>query len=217
MTPPASPDSPGGAGERPVPFRLIADVLWRRRDTESFEICRIVELPSFLALQGSVLTVHDGEPLQVQYVVQCDASWATRAVHVHTTRGRDTRRLELRRDDDGCWWSGDQRLREFDGLVDVDLSITPATNTLPIRRLRIAPGQSAATDAVWIRIPDLAVERLAQTYTRTSEREYIYESRGGAFRAGLDVDAEGVVVRYGEFWERVAASAPDVAHNGNGA
>ena len=93
-------------------------------------------------------------------------------------------------------------LKEFEGLVDVDLQVTPATNTLPIRRLQLGVGESAETDALWVRFPELALERLPQRYTRTGEFRYTYESRGGAFRAELEVDAQGLVVRYGDIWKR---------------
>jgi hypothetical protein len=69
--------------------------------------------------------------------------------------------------------------------------------------LRLQPGQSADVTAAWIRLPALTVEPLAQQYTRTGEHSYRYASRGGAFTADLTVDDFGLVVRYGEYWERV--------------
>jgi hypothetical protein len=94
------------------------------------------------------------------------------------------------------------------GLTDVDLGITPATNTLPIRRLDPAIGESVAVTAAWVRFPELTVESLPQTYTRLAERRYRYESAGGAFVAAIEVDDLGLVIAYEGGWRRVAAS-PD--------
>ncbi len=88
------------------------------------------------------------------------------------------------------------------GCIDVDLGITPSTNTLPIRRLNLQVGESADVTAAWVRFPELTVEPLAQRYTRLDERRYRYESTTG-FSAELEVDELGLVVRYGDIWERV--------------
>ncbi len=93
------------------------------------------------------------------------------------------------------------------GCLDVDLSWSPSTNTLPIRRLGLEVGQaSAALTAAWVRFPDLALIPLEQEYRRLSDRRYRYTSRGGAFTAEIDVDEHGLVVNYGDFWKRVAGS-----------
>jgi hypothetical protein len=138
-------------------------------------------------------------------MVSCDLDWVTRAVHVTALEGRHIQRLQFERDESGVWRSDSRVLAEFEGLSDVDLQITPATNTLPIRRLNLGVGDAADTDAVWIRFPELTLERLAQRYTRTAEDRYRYESRDGTFQADLDVDEHAVVMRYGDIWQRVSA------------
>ena len=90
----------------------------------------------------------------------------------------------------------------LDGCRDVDLEISPSTNTLPIRRLQPQVGKTAPARAAWVRFPSLAVEPLDQTYERIGETSWRY--RSGDFEAELDVDADGLVVRYGDLWEAVA-------------
>ena len=192
------------APELPLPSALLADVLWSRRDEPCFDHCRVMKMVDFYAIQGSVLTIVEGNPYQVQYLVQCDLDWTTRAAFVRSTHGSVSRHLEIQRDDAGTWSRDGVRIPQLDGLVDVDLQITPATNTLPMRRLQLEVGGEASADAAWVLFPDLTLERLPQRYTRTAERSYAYESHGGSFRARIDVDDEAVVVRYGDMWERIA-------------
>lgn len=146
--------------------------------------------------------IADARRLEVQYTIECALDWTTRSVAIEQLHGTTKQSLHLRRDESGAWWRDGARLAEFDGLSDVDLSVTPSTNTLPIRRLALEPGASAPTDAVWVRFPALAIERLPQRYTRTGDRQYRYESSGGAFTADLEVDEHAMVVRYGALWER---------------
>lgn len=190
--------------ESRVPSILVRDVLWQRLDEPSLEHCRISQIQDAFTIQGWVLTVADDRPFHVQYLVQCDTDWATREVHIRTIHGESYRQLELRRDGSGTWWRDGERAPEFDGLTDIDLSVSPSTNTLPIRRLALSIGDGASTDAVWVRFPELDLERLSQQYTRVDAYRYTYESGDGAFTADLAVDVEGVVVRYGRLWERIS-------------
>jgi hypothetical protein len=54
--------------------------------------------------------------------------------------------------------------------------------------------------AAWLRFPELELEALDQVYTRQAERQYIYQSAGGGFRAILEVDEVGFIMRYGDYW-----------------
>jgi uncharacterized protein len=103
-------------------------------------------------------------------------------------------------DSSGRWWRNAEALPSLDGCIDVDLGFSPSTNLLPIRRLALPIGGSAAVRAAWVRFPELSVEVLEQVYHRTAERRYTYESNGGAFRAELTVDEDGFVIEYPNLW-----------------
>ena len=94
--------------------------------------------------------------------------------------------------------------RTLKGCIDVDLGCSPATNTLPVRRLRLAIGGSTTIKAAWVRFPELTVEKSAQTYARLDEFTYRYSS--DTYEAELVVDDEGVVAQYGP-WERTGLAA----------
>ncbi|MBA3412108.1 MAG: putative glycolipid-binding domain-containing protein [Actinobacteria bacterium] len=56
---------------------------------------------------------------------------------------------ELRANGRGEWRGSDGRARaEFAGCIDVDVSTTPFTNSLPVRRLELEPGDSAVIEVV---------------------------------------------------------------------
>jgi hypothetical protein len=191
------------AGDAARRDRLRA-VYYRRLDIAGGEHCRLLQGPAGLALRGTVLLVHDEAPLEIEYEIATDAAGETRAVRVTLARGARVRRLELAADG-GRWRQDGHDAPALAGCLDVDLAVTPSTNLLPIERLGLAVGQSAAVTAAWVRFPDLAVETLPQRYTRLAPQRYRYESRGGAFSAELDVDELGLPVRYPPFWERAAA------------
>jgi hypothetical protein len=113
--------------------------------------------------------------------------------------------LQLAVDEQQRWQLNGRDMAALAGCVDVDLGFSPSTNSLPIRRLKLAVGESAEVAAAWLRFPSLEFRRLDQRYTRLAERRYRYESEGG-FVAELEVDEAGLVVDYPGGWRRVASS-----------
>jgi hypothetical protein len=150
--------------------------------------------------------VDDAVPLRAEYQIRCDRSWVTQSVRVALTRGAESRELNLVTDGQHRWWKEGEELAQVAGCIDIDISITPSTNTLPIRRLGLRPGEERDVSAAWVKVPDLTLEPLPQRYLRTEEGRYRYQSRGGDFTADIDVDEMGLVTRYPPLWERVAAS-----------
>lgn len=93
------------------------------------------------------------------------------------------------------------------GCIDVDLNFSPSTNLLPIRRLALNVGDQRGVRAAWLRFPSFALEALDQTYSRIAERVYRYESAGGRFVAQIEVDDNGLPLRYGDLWSAECASS----------
>ena len=90
------------------------------------------------------------------------------------------------------------------GAFDVDLSATPFTNTLPIRRLGLAAGQAETIHVVYVRFPDLEVTINRQRYTCLEpRRRYRYESVDSDFTREIEVDPDGLVVTYPGLFRRV--------------
>jgi hypothetical protein len=184
--------------------RLERTVLWRGLYTPGAEYSELWREDAGWHLAGTVVVALDEHPAEVRYAVTCDVSWNTRAVSVGLTPSATEHSLELRIDQQQRWWNGEDELADVRGCVDVDLSVTPATNTLPIRRLQLPIGQSVDVTAAWVKFPDLTIQPLDQRYTRLSERRYRYESGGGSFEAEIEVDDLGLVSRYEGGWEREA-------------
>lgn len=104
----------------------------------------------------------------------------------------------------GNWSKDGVPLPELKGALDPDLTVTPFTNTLPIRRLRLKPGESAEIAAAFIELPELTIVKSPQRYTRLDEgRRYLYESLKSGFRREIEVDQEGLVTTYPDFWQRI--------------
>lgn len=155
-------------------------------------------------LAGVAVGGEHGAAYRLDYVVSTDTSWRTRACVVHGAVGARPVAISIERDDSGRWTLDGAAVTVVAGCADVDLSFTPATNLLPIRRLALAVGAGAKVRAAWLRVPALDLQPLEQQYTRTATATYDYES-GGTFQRMLTVDSNGIVCDYPTLW--VAESA----------
>ncbi len=179
---------------------------WRRLDLPAREEFR----EDGRTFEGRV-AVQEAPPWTVEYRVTFDDTWATRETVASVERDGERRRIELRREPSGRWLSGTVEVPACEGALDVDLGVTPSTNTSAIRRLGLEVGRSGELTATWVRFPDLSIEPLRQRYTRLDPRTYLYESlRAGmvAFRARLGVDSTGLVEWYEGLFERVDRGPP---------
>lgn len=180
-------------------------VSWRRADeVRTDELCTVSLRDAGLSLVGTVLGAEGGLPLRIEYRVIADGSATTTAVHVRDLRGFAQRTLALTRSTKGAWTVNGAADRSLKGCVDVDLGCSPSTNTLPVRRLRMAIGASKTIQAAWVRFPELTVHKTAQTYTRLDEFTYRYAS--GTYEGELVVDDDGIVAQY-DVWERTGVAS----------
>jgi uncharacterized protein len=183
---------------------LIRALVWKNHRLNGTDYCALWHTSEGWLLKGTVVgALKDQRPMLAKYKVHCDDNWLTQRVQVERTIGKDTKTLTLSVDMDGVWRSLGQELREVVGCLDVDLAVTPATNTLPVRRLDLGIGMSQSVTAAWIKFPELTVQPLSQRYTRISENIYRYESDTG-FSSEVVVDDLGLVINYLGGWERIA-------------
>ena len=160
-------------------------------------------------IEGTAVFSESGRPCRLDYRVVCDAAWRT--VSARVAGWVDITPIEVVIGVDAArnWSLNGRPCAEVQGCEDIDLSFSPATNLLPIRRARLAVRARVSVRAAWLRFPAVALESLDQTYERVSESRYRYESRGGTFVALLETNAAGFVTHYPGLWQlEDATNAP---------
>ena len=192
------------AGDDLEPSKLAPDVttiLWRRIDNPGHDAARLWETPDERTIEGTAVFREEGRSARLDYHVLCDASWRTQEARVTGWMDASPVELVIAADELRHWTLNGQPCPQVSGCEDVDLSFTPATNLLPIRRLALGVGERAAVRSAWLRFPALTLQPLDQSYERVSDTQYHYASDRGAFTATLDVSPAGLVTRYSGLWE----------------
>jgi uncharacterized protein len=182
-------------------------VMWQPWSGPGLESLRIVEDADGVRAEAVVIGVDEGRSFAVRYAIRCDAAWHVRDVEIASLEGRSTT-LALASNGMGRWTDGSgEHVPSLDGCLDVDLSATPFTNTLPIRRLSLAPGWATEITVVYIAVPALTVGVSRQRYRcltwGAGGGAYRFETGAGDFTADITVDADGLVVEYPQIARRV--------------
>ena len=117
----------------------------------------------------------------------------------------ENRQIEITGDGKGDWSDASgKRLPKLAGAIDIDLSASPFTNTLPIRRLKLRAGQVAEITTVYILVPALTLMTDPQRYTcLAAGKRYRYESIDSDFTREIEVDSRGLVVTYPGLFRRM--------------
>ena len=185
------------------PFPTASRMRWRRLDVPGFEEARVDRTATGWRFTGKLDVEEAGGKARLRYVIDCDPEWRTRRAVIEGVVDGVPIRFALAADGAGHWTRDDMPVPGLAGALDVDLGFTPATNTLPIRRLALAVGETAPVRSAWLRFPELRLEPLDQTYTREAEERYRYRALvdGEPFVARLDTDAFGRLLRYEGLWE----------------
>ncbi len=193
----------------------IRDLYWKPWDAPGCEHVRVSLRPGrgkqTVVADGLVLLYRDGLALRCHYRLTADGAWRARSLDLVVQIGghqpRETT-LNLSGDGKGRWRVDGAHEPGLDGCLDVDIQVTPFTNTLPIRRLELAAGEIADIRAVYVPLPDLVPVPAEQSYAclrplGLSGGLYRYESQSSGFSADLAVDSGGFVVDYPDSFRRI--------------
>lgn len=179
---------------------LELDLRWKPVDEVGLEHCRVWETDDAINARSVLIGEFEGFAYGAQYDIQLAPDWTFRSL---TLRLQDGRVLRLLSDGLGDWKVNGQRAPELEGCVDIDISGTPFTNTLPIRRARFTGGVPQHFAMAWVPLDSLELFRDEQIYTRLDAAHYRYQSSDGSFEQVLTVDENGFVVDYPTLFSRV--------------
>jgi hypothetical protein len=178
-------------------------VQWQTWDCKGVEHLVLREDAREVVAEAVVVGSADSAPFAIRYRIRCDKSWRVSSAEVVLV-GSD-RKIEIAGDGKGNWSDvSGKPLPKLAGAIDIDLSATPFTNTLPIRRLKLRAGQSAEIVTVYILAPALTLTTDPQRYTCLEPRKrYRYESIDSDFTRDIEVDRRGMVVTYPGLFRRL--------------
>jgi hypothetical protein len=181
---------------------LPETIHWRDWSGYGLEHAALSKKARYIEVQSAVICGPIRAGFAALYSLKLDRGWCV--IEMQASLLGTAESVYLRRTEEGHWFDGNNRsLLHLNGIFDVDLSITPFTNTLPIRRLRLGVGESAEIVTAYVAFPQLTVSVDPQRYTRVAADRYKYESLDRDFVREITVDGNGFVITYPGLFQRI--------------
>jgi hypothetical protein len=86
-------------------------------------------------------------------------------------------------------------------LDDLDLSFTPATNLLQLRRQEVPYGKSVIIPVAWLDIDTGALTKLLQFYERCGTSTFWYRAPTAGYEGMLELAPDGFIQNYPDLWK----------------
>jgi hypothetical protein len=177
----------------------IIEARWADWDGPGRQHVVLTDRGDAIIAQGSIAS---GAGPAWRFEIESDAAWCVRRAEVAPEGGPA---LRLFADGNGNWFDAAREpMPQLAGALDVDLSATAFTNTLPVRRCNLAIGEGTDIITAYVAFPGLTVIADPQRYTRFGALRYRYDSRDSDFTCDIEVDRHGLVVSYPGLFRRLA-------------
>lgn len=178
-------------------------ILWRRMDPAGYDSCIVLRVSRNWHVRGTAVFSEDQRPCRLNYEIVCDMEWRTISGLVDGWYGKRPITIELTAVPSLGWRMNGTFVPEVKDCLDLDLSFTPSTNLIPVRRMGLSVGGSSISRAAWLSFPGLRLEPLEQTYYRDGPSSYHYQTTDG-FSTDLHVNDTGFITSYPGRWEVLA-------------
>lgn len=130
-----------------IPSIKTKHVMWQWviADEPRLNHVMIESSPTAVHAHGFLLGIAYAHPFRLRYQIECDATYQIQSAGLRV-EGNGEHSLTLVREANGTWHDGQGNdYPQLAGCTEIDIEVSPITNTLPIRRLALEIGQSAPT------------------------------------------------------------------------
>lgn len=179
---------------------MQTNIIWTGRLYQSIENCILTKTEVDNEIVSTIIGDYENQIFKIDYYIRTNGNWETTFVNIRTQFNNLIETIVLERKDGKYFLNGDPYL-ELSDVLDIDISVTPFTNTLPINRLQLKDGEQKIIDVIYFDIFEKRIEPVRQVYTRVTGTQYVYENYDKTFQANLVIDEQGLVVDYPELFE----------------
>jgi hypothetical protein len=179
----------------------VTQLSWKGLDDQTFEHCAVSRMPGTMMVQSKIEGAVNNEHTIVEYRLEMDNAWTISAVEVRMSQPA-VKSIRLTHNKFGEWV--DETLHtwpQLDGCMEVDISLTPFTNSLPIKRLCFKPGESREIKVVYFDLPSFEIKMHPQRYTYLGDNKFKFESLETGYTNEITFNDAGFVQDYPALFE----------------
>jgi hypothetical protein len=178
------------------------NILWAGLEQNSLENCSVKRTDTEVDVRSTIVGEYVGQIYTVVYHLKANKNWETILVDIESQVNDQIKHQIFEGDGKGNWIVDGRAQPVFNNCIDVDLSLSPFTNTLPINRLKLETGKPREVLVIYFDLLGNAVRPLLQKYTKLSVDKFRYQSVPDDFEAEISVDEFGFVIDYAQLFVR---------------
>jgi hypothetical protein len=181
---------------------MTRNIIWKGLNDESLEFFRI-NFGELLTVKSSIIGCSDDVPFKVDYELEMSKDWVISTFSIKAHLGNIEHALSLSHNGYGNWFNNGQEWKHLEGCLDIDISLTPFTNSLPLNRVKSGLDQKTSIEVVYIDVLDFNISKTSQYYQLLESNRYKYANSDGSFTADITVDEFNFVKHYPGLFERL--------------
>ena len=181
---------------------MQTNILWTGIAYHSLEHCVLTHSDESIEVNSVIVGANDDKIFRIDYSIKVNRNWESIFLEVKTQLSEKEVSINCHSDGRGNWTKNGEAVNEFKDCIDIDISLTPLTNSLPINRLQWALNKPQQINVLFLDILSQEMLVVKQRYTKLSDTEYKFENVPNDFEAIITVDESGMVVNYPELFIR---------------
>jgi hypothetical protein len=183
---------------------MQTNILWSGREYRSLENCLVNYTETGVEISSTIVGHYQGKIYKVDYQILTNLKWETLVFEVQTQCNDSREFLRFEAMQHGGWLANGESTKLYNGCIDVDISLTPFTNSLPINRMQAALAQQQEITVIYIDVLHQRIKPVRQLYKKNSQSNYHFENVPNDFEADIAIDDSGLVVDYPGLFVREA-------------
>ena len=181
---------------------MRTNLLWKGIEYNSLENCLVDSGSDGIRVESVIVGSYNNVIYRVDYNIDATSFWETVSLEIIRHYRNERSRFSLESDGNGNWKINGNPQLKFKGCIDVDIPLTPLTNTLPVNRLKLKTGQEKIIKVLYCDLLRNEFKAVNQKYVRVSDSVYQYENVPNDFESDIQVDEHGFVVDYPQLFTR---------------
>lgn len=175
---------------------------WKGIYYNSIENCSVDVAAHEIVIKSDITGKHDNISFSCQYHINAAADWKVISFRIIYTLSGVKHTISASHTHKG-WMINGQVRPEFNNCTDIDITLTPCTNSLPVNRLKPQNNKPQQIEVLYIDVLENTFRITRQQYTKKSTSVYNFQNVPNDFEADIVVDNDGFVEHYPELFERI--------------
>lgn len=150
----------------------------------------------YIKIKSTIKGNKNDRSIVIRYSINLTKNWMVKSVNILSLNEKK-QELYLESDLDGNWFNGqNEKLDHVKGCIDIDISASPFTNSLPINRLGDDLVEKKYLSMLYIDLDNWQVKKVEQAYTKLGDGKYLYQGVSGNFKSEIQTDSDGLITEY---------------------